>query len=135
MSILKYFNRTPAIVQDQGLPEPTSSLSNVVPPKAIELANTEVEKVKNKGPQGARSAPYLILTPTQRFEVGKRVAEHGITAWLHVTNFLCGINVHYVLRNMLSEIFSLGGFHNSPNFPTAKVSLHTVLRVSLAICT
>ena len=135
MSILKYFNRTPAIVQDQGLPEPTSSLSNVVPPKAIELANTEVEKVKNKGPQGARSAPYLILTPTQRFEVGKRVAEHGITAWLHVTNLLRGINVHYVLRNMLSEIFSLGGFHNLPNFPTAKVSLRTVLRVSLAICT
>ena len=122
LSILKYFNRTPAIVQDQGLPEPTSSLSNFVPPKAIELANTEVEKVKNKGPQGTRSAPYLILTPTQRFEVGKRVAEHGITAWLHVTNLLRGINVHYVLRNMLSEIFSLGGFHNSPNFPAAKVS-------------
>ena len=50
LSILKYFNRTPAIVQDQGLPEPTSSLSNFVPPKAIESANTEVEKVKNKGP-------------------------------------------------------------------------------------
>ena len=50
MSILKYFNRTPASVQDQGLPEPTSSLSNFVPPKAIKLPNTEVEKVKNKGP-------------------------------------------------------------------------------------
>ena len=64
VSILKYFNSTPAIVQDQRLPEPTSSLSNFVPPKAIELANTEVEKVKNKGPQGTRSAPYLNLTPT-----------------------------------------------------------------------
>ena len=82
MSILKYFNRTPTIVQDQGLPEPTSSLSSFVPPQAIELANTEVEKVKNKGPQGARSAPYFILTPAQRFQVGKRAAEHGITAWL-----------------------------------------------------
>ena len=50
MSILRYFNRTPAIVQDQRLPEPTSSLSNFVPPKAIELANTKVEKVKSKGP-------------------------------------------------------------------------------------
>ena len=50
MSILKYFNHTPAIVQDQELPEPTSSLSNFVPPKAIESANTDVEKVKNKGP-------------------------------------------------------------------------------------
>ena len=57
MSILKYFNCAPVIVQDQGLPKPTSSLSNLVPPKAIELANTEVEKVKNKGPRGARSAP------------------------------------------------------------------------------
>ena len=51
------------IVQDQGLPEPTSNLSNFVSPKAIELANTEVEKVKNKGSRGARSAPHLILTP------------------------------------------------------------------------
>ena len=47
MLILKYFNRRPAIVQDQGLPETTSRLSNFMPPKAIELANTEVEKVKN----------------------------------------------------------------------------------------
>ena len=51
MLILKYFKHTPAIVQDQGLPEPTSSLSNFVPPKVIELANTKVEKVKNKGPR------------------------------------------------------------------------------------
>ena len=64
LSILKYFSRTPVIVQDQGLPEPTSSLSNFVPPKVIELANTEVEKVENKGSQGARSAQYLISTPT-----------------------------------------------------------------------
>ena len=48
-----------------------------MPPKAIELANTEAEKVKNKGPQGAMLAPYLILTPAQRFQVGKRAAEHG----------------------------------------------------------
>ena len=67
MSILKYFNRTSTIVQDQGMPEPTSSLSNFVLPKGIELANTKVEKVENKGPRGARSAPYLILTPALRF--------------------------------------------------------------------
>ena len=86
MSILKYFNRILAIVQDQGLPEPTSSLSNFVPPKAIESANTEVEKVKNKGPRGARPAhrsmASIIISPTQRFQVGKRAAEHGVTAWL-----------------------------------------------------
>ena len=33
--------------------------------------------MKNKGPQDARSAPYLILTPAQRFQVGKRSAVHG----------------------------------------------------------
>ena len=83
MSTLKYFNCTPTIVQDEGLPEPTStsSLSNFVPPKTIELANTEVEKVKNKGPQGARSAPYLILTPAQ---TGLRwVKEHGVTSQIY----------------------------------------------------
>ena len=82
MSILKYFNRTPTIVQDQGLPEPTSSLNNFVLPKAIELANTGIEKVKNKGPRGARSALYLILTSAQRFQVSKRAAKPGVTAWL-----------------------------------------------------
>ena len=41
MLILKYFNRAPTIVQDKRLPEPTSSLGNVVPPKAIELAEIE----------------------------------------------------------------------------------------------
>ena len=46
------------------------------------MANTEVEKLKNKGPRGARSAPYLILTPAQSYEVGKRAAEQGITASL-----------------------------------------------------
>ena len=113
MSILKYFNHTLAIIQDQGLPEPTSSLSNFVSPKAIELANTEVEKVKNKGPQGARSASqyYLILTPVQRFQAGKRAAEHGITAWLHVTKFRkCSL--------CFTEYVSVQDreFHDLPNF-------------------
>ena len=31
-------------------------------------------------------------------------------------NLLRGVNVHYVLQNMVSEIFSLGEFHNLPNF-------------------
>ena len=51
-----------------------------MPPKAIESANTEVEKVKNKEPRGARSVAYLILTPAQRFQVDKQAAEHGVTA-------------------------------------------------------
>ena len=94
MLILKYFNRTPAIVQDQGLLhllEPTCSLSTFVPYKAIELANTEVEKVKNKGP--CTSPPFVL--PSQTCPATK---------------------LHYVLQSMFSEIFSLGEFHNLPNF-------------------
>ena len=49
MSILKYFKRAPAI-QDEKLPEPSSCLSNVVPPNTIEMANAKVVKVKNKPP-------------------------------------------------------------------------------------
>ena len=125
MSILKYFNRTTTIVQDQRLPEPTSSLVWV-----ILCHPRQLNQIKNKGPRGAGSAPHLILTPTQRFQVGKRAAEHGVTAWLtvtdsiqsmahvraYVTNWSRGVNVHYVLQNMFSEIFSLEEFHNSPNF-------------------
>ena len=44
MSILKYFKYAPAI-QDEELPESGSCLSNVVPLKAIEMANAEVYPV------------------------------------------------------------------------------------------
>ena len=123
------------IVQDQGLPEPTSSLSNFVPPKAIESANTEVEKVKNKGPRGARSAPYLILTPAKRFQVNdlqNMASQHGsrhkFVVW-HKRS-LCfreyvfrDISVH--LENLtIRQIFFRQCVHamNSPNFLATKVS-------------
>ena len=48
--------------------------------------------------------------------MGKTAAQHGITAWCHVTNLSRGVNIHYVVRNMFSEIFSLGEFYNLPNF-------------------
>ena len=57
---------------------------------------------------------------------GSRFNTESILSITHVTNLSRGINVHYVLRNV-SEIFSLGEFHNSPNFLPAKVSLHTVI--------
>ena len=44
MSILKYFKCAPAI-QDEELPGSSSCLSNVVPPKAIEMANAKVHAV------------------------------------------------------------------------------------------
>ena len=51
-----------------------------MPTKAIELVNTEVLKLKNKAPCDSRTGPYLMLIPAQRHKVGKRAAEHGVTA-------------------------------------------------------
>ena len=111
-----------------------------MPPKAIELANSEVEKVKNKGPRGTRSEPYLILTPANTFQVGKRAAEHGITAWLRsqicrvVKTFsmfygICFPRYFHLENFTIRQIFFCQCVHamNSPNFPAAKVSLHTVV--------
>ena len=94
MSILKYFKRAPKTGSDELLPDPDGTLSKIVPPSAIKMANDEVAKVVNDEerksdtstdePRGTRSRPngYLILTPAQQFEVGKRAAEHGVTASL-----------------------------------------------------
>ena len=71
------------------LPDPNGTLSKTVPPSAIRMANDEVSKaVEGKSetttaePRGTQSRPnrYLILTPAQRFEVGKRAAEHGVNS-------------------------------------------------------
>ena len=81
MSILKYCKPT------SSLPNPNGPLSNKISSKAIELANAEVEKVSHlskeqvcKKPRGPRSTSYLILSPAQQFELGKRAAEHGVTS-------------------------------------------------------
>ena len=74
---MKYFKPKPSSSSSPSLPEPNGSLSKKVPSKAIEMANSEVTKLKEQ-PRGRGS--YLILTPAQRFEIGKRAAEHGVTA-------------------------------------------------------
>ena len=57
-----------------------------IPSTAIAAANVKVEKVleedkvKSESRRGPWGKPYLFVTGTQRFEVGKRAAEHGITA-------------------------------------------------------
>jgi len=38
----------------------------MVPAKAIELANAEVEQLE-ASPRGGHRSPYLILTPAQRY--------------------------------------------------------------------
>ena len=67
------------------LPKPNGPLSSSVLPKAIELANANVAKAVNdemSSGKGERSGPYLMLSGAQRFEIGKRVLEHGATAAL-----------------------------------------------------
>ena len=85
MSILQYFKhdsaKSNATNSDQ-LPDPNGWLSSSIPPKAIELANAKVTKVKDGTSGGTRSRPYLMLSPAQRYEIGKRAAEHGVTASL-----------------------------------------------------
>ena len=78
MLILKYCKPTSL------LPNPSGPLSNKIPSKVIELANAEVKKVSHlsqeqagKKARGPISTPYLILSPSQRFEVAKRAAKHG----------------------------------------------------------
>jgi len=79
-SILKYFRpvRSSSSLTTQTLPDPAGPLSEKVPAKAIKLANTEVEQLE-ASPHGRHRSPYLILTPAQQYEVGKRASEHGIT--------------------------------------------------------
>ena len=82
--ILQYFKRVPRKSNEQ-FPEPNGPLSSSVPPKAIELANANVAKAVKDGAssgQSKRSGPYLMLSGAQRFEIGKRAAEHGVTASL-----------------------------------------------------
>ena len=81
---MNYFKRVPVEPErDERLPEPNDSLSKSVPTNAIELANAEVLKLKDKAPRDNRTGPYLMLTPAQWYEVGKRAAEHGVTASIH----------------------------------------------------
>ena len=80
--ILKYFRPvgSSSSLTTQTLPDPDGLLSERVPAKAIELANAEVEQSKESS-RGRRPL-YLILTPLQHYEVGRRASEHGVTASL-----------------------------------------------------
>ena len=93
MSILKYFKPVPKTSDEllKELPDPNRTLSKTVPSSAINVANDEVSKavegvpgMTTAKPRGTHSRPNecLILTPAQQFEVGKRAAEHGVTASL-----------------------------------------------------
>ena len=82
--MLKYFHRTNSSSHkdsDKGessLPDPNDELSKKIPSSSITVANAMVNEILEK-PCDNRGA-YLALTSAQKFSVGKRAAESGITA-------------------------------------------------------
>ena len=70
MSILNYFRCTSKPADNEDLPDPNGSLSKEVPSSAIAKANalvsSEIEKRCSK-----EWGPYLMLTPAQKFEIGR----------------------------------------------------------------
>ena len=94
MSILRYCSfvksksnqagsSSSAIPPEVHLPDPHGQLSTKVPPEATVSANANVKEVviKNEVSQKKRG-PYLHLTPVQRFKVGQRASEFGVTSTL-----------------------------------------------------
>ena len=78
MALLKYFNRVNGSTGTP-LPNPESSLNEVVDWKAIEAANKEVMKVCSKGPKGViHRLSYLKAAPKQKAPVGKYAVENGV---------------------------------------------------------
>ena len=78
--LLKYF-RCESKQKLPVLPDPKGSLSEKVPSSSIELTNDIVHDIIDKKtmPCGKR-VEYLSLTPAQKFSIGKRAAENGVTA-------------------------------------------------------
>ena len=97
MSILQYFK--PICKKEKGFAL-SGPLSERVPSSSIEAANNKVSELianpldsasSNKSEHESKiypsqlktkRQPYLILTPAQRYEIGKRAAENGIAASL-----------------------------------------------------
>ena len=76
--ILKYFHRANNSRKDNdSLPDPDGELSMKIPSSSITSANSMVNEVLEK-PRGKRGT-YLALTPAQKYAVGKRAAESGVT--------------------------------------------------------
>ena len=98
---------------------------------ASSSSSSPIESISNK--QGK----YLTLTPDQRFEVGKRGAEHSVTAALKTACentsmrirsgivLICAyLNVHHQFAKVYSTNDVLVAI--SPKFAPSKISLYTV---------
>ena len=70
MSLLCYFKPT----SSTGLPDPRGSLSQVIPARAIEVANKEV----NEAREPRKRRPYNRFTSEQRAKIGKYACKNGV---------------------------------------------------------
>ena len=88
MALLQYFKLKK---QKDSLPDPNGPLSQKIPSSGIASANACVRKLlvldssSNEGEGSSAGSstsrgPYTVLTPAQKFEIGKRAAEMGTTA-------------------------------------------------------
>ena len=80
MSILKYFRSVPKCSSEELL-DPNGSLSTKISLSAIVKANALVSLTIDKQSSQQRGT-YLILTPTQKFQIGKRASQHGVISAL-----------------------------------------------------
>ena len=81
---MKYFKLKTSC--KQLLPNPNGELSAKIPSSGISSSNTCVGKLlhgdepRDEQDSGRLRGPYKILTPAQKFNIGKRAAEIGTTA-------------------------------------------------------
>ena len=78
--ILKYFS---IVDKRKRLPDPAGPLSRTIPSSSIAACNKEVEAVLENGCHSGVKGPYCKLTPSQRWEVGKKAAIFGIASAIH----------------------------------------------------
>ena len=78
--ILKYFS---IVDKRKRLPDPAGPLSRTIPSSSIAACNKEVEAVLENGRHSGVKGPYCKLTPSQRWEVGKKAAIFGIASAIH----------------------------------------------------
>ena len=86
MSLLKYLKVIPKLSRDQehpDLPDPTGPLSIKIPSSTIATVNAKVVTAIERPTANGKRGPYTHLTPEEKYRIGKRAAEFGVTSTLH----------------------------------------------------
>ena len=80
--ILKYFHpiKKDSPEEDKELPNPSRPLSKIIPSSSIASCNAEVTKVLKQAKWSVSKSGYTKLTPAQRYKIGTKGAEIGVTA-------------------------------------------------------